>query len=67
LNFVYECYGCRDAIDLGETEAVMGFPGSMLPEIIEHLKYLDKKAILRSLSKGALSLLEGKDIKVKSC
>ncbi|KAF5075364.1 putative ArCR [anaerobic digester metagenome] len=67
LNFVYGCYGCRDATDLGEHEAVMGFPGSMLPEIIEHLKYLGKKAIPRSRSKGALSLLEGKDVEVKSC
>jgi len=67
LNFVYGCYGCRDATDLGEHEAVLGFPGSMLPKIIEHLEYLGKKAIPRSRSKGALSLLEGKDTGVKDC
>ena len=68
LNFVYGCYGCRDATDLGETEAVLGFPGSMLPKIIEHLKYLGKRAIPRSRSKGAFSLLEGNvDSNIKSC
>lgn len=67
LNFVYGCYGCRDATDLGENEAIMGLPVSLLPKIIEHLKYLGKKAIPRSRSKGALSLLEGKDTGVKDC
>lgn len=67
LNFVYGCYGCRDATDLGENEAILGFPGSLLPKIIEHLEYLNKKAIPRSRSKRALSLLEGKDTSVKDC
>jgi uncharacterized protein (DUF169 family) len=67
LNFVFGCYGCRDAADLGENEAMLGFPESILYKIIEHLKYLNKKAIPRSRSKGALSLLEGKDTGAKDC
>ncbi len=67
LNFVFGCYGCRDATDLGENEAMLGFPVSSLPKIIEHLKYLSKKAIPRSRSKGALSLLKGKDTGIKGC
>ncbi|MDI6702838.1 DUF169 domain-containing protein [Methanothermobacter wolfeii] len=67
MNFVYGCYGCRDATDLGEHEAILGFPGSMLPKIIEHLEYLGKTAIPRSRSKGAFSLLKRKDKGVKDC
>lgn len=67
LNFVFGCYGCRDATDLGENEAILGFPVSALSKIIKHLEYLGKKAIPRSRSKGALSLLEGKDTGVKDC
>lgn len=67
LNFVFGCYGCRDATDLGENEAILGFPVSILPKIIEHLEYLGKKAIPRSRSKGAFSLLERKDTGIKDC
>jgi uncharacterized protein (DUF169 family) len=58
LNYVLGCYGCRDATDLGEAEAIIGFPGSVLPNIVEHLEYLNEKAIPRSRSKGAFKLLQ---------
>ncbi len=58
LNLGYGCYGCRDATDLGENEAVIGFPGSLLPSIMEHLEFLGKKAIPISRSKKAYSLME---------
>ncbi len=67
LNFVYGCYGCRDATDLGENEAMLGFPGSLLPQITEQLKYLNTKAIPRSRAKGALSTLRGKKSATKTC
>jgi uncharacterized protein (DUF169 family) len=66
INLTYGCYGCRDATDLSENEAIMGFPGSYLPFIMEHLKYLKEKAIPRSRDKGALSVLEGKS-QIKTC
>lgn len=66
VNLTYGCYGCRDATDLSEKEAIMGFPGSYLPLIMEHLKYLEKRAIPRSRDKGALSVLEGKS-QIKTC
>lgn len=66
VNLTYGCYGCRDATDLSEKEAIMGFPGSYLPLIMEHLKYLKEKAIPRSRDKGALSVLKGKS-QIKTC
>ncbi|HII84677.1 MAG TPA: DUF169 domain-containing protein [Methanobacterium subterraneum] len=66
VNLTYGCYGCRDATDLSEKEAIMGFPGSYLPLIMEHLKYLEERAIPRSRDKGALSVLEGKS-QIKTC
>lgn len=58
INLSYGCYGCRDATDLTEKEAVIGFPGSYLSPIMEHLTYLSKKAIPRSRDKGALKTLK---------
>jgi uncharacterized protein (DUF169 family) len=66
MNLTYGCYGCRDATNLSEKEAIIGFPGSYLPPIMKHLKYLKEKAIPRSRDKGALSILKGKS-KVKTC
>lgn len=66
VNLTYGCYGCRDATDLSEKEAIMGFPGSYFPLIMEHLKYLEERAIPRSRDKGALSVLEGKS-QIKTC
>jgi uncharacterized protein (DUF169 family) len=66
VNLTYGCYGCRDATDLSEKEAIMGFPESYLPLIMEHLKYLKEKAIPRSRDKGALSVLKGKS-QIKTC
>ena len=61
LNFGYGCYGCRDATDLGPGEAVLGFPVSDLPAIVEHLEFLSKKAIPVSRGKKAFSLLIKKE------
>ncbi len=57
LNLSYGCYGCREATDLGPDEAVVGFPGSLLPGVVEHLNFLSKKAIPGSRGKRALSAL----------
>ncbi|MBW1698603.1 MAG: DUF169 domain-containing protein [Deltaproteobacteria bacterium] len=57
LNFSYGCYGCRDATDIGGHETVLGFPGFMLPAIVEHLEFLKNKAIPTSRSKKALASL----------
>jgi uncharacterized protein (DUF169 family) len=67
LNLVSGCYGCRDATDLGENEAVMGFPAKMLPAIVEHLEFLNKNAIPHSRSKRALSALKNKNSPIKNC
>ena len=61
LNFGYGCYGCRDATDIGMNETVLGFPGAMLPLIMEHLEFLNRKAIPTSRSKKALASLRKED------
>jgi len=60
LNFSYGCYGCRDATDLVGSETVVGFPASVLPAMMEHLEYLNQKAIPTSRSKKAWAVLQKK-------
>lgn len=47
INLSYGCYGCREATDLGEGEAALGFPGPQLPMVAENLLRLREKAIPR--------------------
>lgn len=63
LNFSYGCYGCRDATDLSNSEAVIGFPLAVLPAMISHLNYLNQKAIPTARSKKAWSALHKRDQK----
>lgn len=58
LNFSFGCYGCRDATDMGPGEAILGFPASYLPDIVEHLGYLNKKALPHSRGKHAFEALK---------
>ena len=57
LNQCFGCYGCRDATNLGSNEAVLGFPGKLLPEISEAVAFLNQKAIPASRAKKAYSAL----------
>jgi uncharacterized protein (DUF169 family) len=58
LNFSFGCYGCRDATDMASGEAVLGFPASYLPDIIQHLEYLNKKALPHSRGKHSFAALK---------
>jgi len=58
LNFSFGCYGCRDATDMAPGEAVLGFPASYLLDIVEHLDYLNKKALPHSRGKHAFAALK---------
>lgn len=58
LNFSFGCYGCRDATDMASGEAVLGFPASYLSDIIQHLEYLNKKALPHSRGKHAFAALK---------
>jgi uncharacterized protein (DUF169 family) len=55
LNFSLGCYGCREATDIGPTEAVLGFPGTRLAGIVGALEFLSDKAIPKSRAKTAYS------------
>ncbi len=58
LNMTYGCYGCREATDIKAEEAILGFPGELLPRIVKKLEYLKEKAIPRARAKKALKSLE---------
>lgn len=58
LNLCYGCYGCRDATDIARGEAIIGFPGSMLPPVAEHLDFLAQKALPASRAKKAYAALQ---------
>jgi uncharacterized protein (DUF169 family) len=58
LNFSYGCYGCREATDIGEDEAVLGFPGHRLEEMLQHLEGLAGRAIANSRAKTAFRRLK---------
>jgi len=61
MNLSYGCYGCRDATDISPDETVLGFPASILPEIVANLEHLAEKAIPASRSKGALANLGSRE------
>jgi uncharacterized protein (DUF169 family) len=58
LNFSYGCYGCREATDIGEDEAVLGFPGHKLEEILHNLEGLGDKAIANARAKKTFRRLK---------
>ncbi len=57
LNQCFGCYGCRDATDIGPTEAVLGFPGNLLPDLADSVEFLKQEAIPVSRSKRAYAAL----------
>ncbi|MDZ7843513.1 MAG: DUF169 domain-containing protein [Anaerolineales bacterium] len=57
LNQCFGCYGCRDATDIDPTEAALGFPGNLLPALVDSLEFLNQKAIPVSRSKRAYRAL----------
>jgi len=52
VNMSMGCYGCREATDMAPEEAIIGIPGSKLPEIIASLEKLAEKAMPRVRSKA---------------
>lgn len=67
LNYGLGCYGCRDATDIGPNETEVGFPVSFLPAIVEHLEYLNRRALPHSRQKLAFSALKKASIDEHSC
>ncbi|MEM3531053.1 MAG: DUF169 domain-containing protein, partial [Nitrososphaerales archaeon] len=45
VNISPGCYGCREATDTPPEHMFMGIPAKLLPEIVESLEYLSKKAM----------------------
>lgn len=60
LNFSLGCYGCREATDMSESEAILGFPGARLGDLVAALEDLDAKAIGRSRAKAVFHHLEAR-------
>jgi uncharacterized protein (DUF169 family) len=45
VNVSLGCYGCRDSTDIADEECLIGIPLQLLPEIVDSLRELSKKAI----------------------
>ncbi|MEM4481095.1 MAG: DUF169 domain-containing protein [Candidatus Bathyarchaeia archaeon] len=45
VNISPGCYGCREATDTPPEHMFMGIPAKIIPEIVESLEYLSKKAM----------------------
>jgi uncharacterized protein (DUF169 family) len=60
INFSFGCYGCREATDIEPGEAAVGFPGEMLPALVEDVERLAARAIPRSRAKHPYVALAGK-------
>jgi len=58
MNLSYGCYGCREATDIGQDEAVLGFPAALLPGIASHVEFLARRAIPAARAKGAWRALD---------
>lgn len=59
VNACFGCYGCRDATDLSDDEALIGIPGRKLEDIVNSLEALSRKAIPKARSKGIYTLYRG--------
>jgi len=57
MNATLGCYGCREATDLAEGEAVMGFPIKDLDMIVRSLEKLNERAIPRVRGKTVYKAL----------
>jgi len=59
VNMSMGCYGCREATDMADDEAIIGIPGNKLPEIITSLEKLAEKAMPRVRSKAIYKMYVG--------
>ena len=57
MNATLGCYGCREATDLAEGEAVLGFPTKDIDTIVRSLEKLNVKAIPRVRGKTVYKAL----------
>mgnify|MGYP005870244037 CR=1 FL=1 len=60
LNASLGCYGCREATDMEEGEAVLGFPAAMLGAIVEQIEALGERAMGRIRGKAVYRALQGR-------
>ena len=60
FNMSFGCYGCRDATNIGDSEAVLGFPFKEFDKIYEYIEFLSQKAINNSRSKNTFKLLSNR-------
>lgn len=62
INMGFGCYGCREATDMADDEAIIGIPGGKLAEIVSSLESLAEKAMPRVRSKAVYKMyVEGEE------
>ncbi|MCL4369582.1 MAG: DUF169 domain-containing protein [Chloroflexi bacterium] len=60
LNASMGCYGCREATDMAEMEAILGLPGKDLDMVVAQLQQLSTKAMGRVRGKAVYHGLVGR-------
>jgi len=57
VNISLGCYGCRDSTDINDDECLIGIPIHLLPEIVESVRELSKKAVPTARRKSVYTSL----------
>jgi len=61
LNISLGCFGCRIATDIGDDEAIVGFPYKFFAEIADHVEHFSKNAIPSAREKKAYKALKARE------
>ncbi|MCS7143973.1 MAG: DUF169 domain-containing protein [Archaeoglobaceae archaeon] len=61
INLSFGCFGCRMSTDIGEDEALLGFPFKFFGEIVEFVKHYSQNAIPTARDKKAYKALKAKE------
>ena len=65
VNMSFGCYGCREATDMQDDEAIIGIPAGKLEEIAASLSKLSEKAMPRVRSKKVYQMYTEKETELK--
>lgn len=61
INLSLGCFGCRMATDIGDDEALIGFPYKFFEDVYDFVKYFSQNAIPSARDKKAYKALKAKE------
>ncbi|MDK2794896.1 MAG: hypothetical protein PWQ58_95 [Archaeoglobaceae archaeon] len=62
VNISLGCFGCRMATDIGDDEALIGFPYKFFGDVVDYVKYFSQNAIPSARDKKAYKALKAKEV-----